>query len=68
MTKEEFKNRWESDENGGGLTFDDAADCAIKWGIMAQPRTRRMQQVLYDVLVAAGVSEAEEFAPSSEEY
>lgn len=29
MTKEEFKVRWESNENGGGITFNDIANCAI---------------------------------------
>ncbi len=27
MTKEEFKRRWESDENGGGITYEDIATC-----------------------------------------
>lgn len=28
MTKEQFKKRWESDDRGGGITFNDVADCA----------------------------------------
>lgn len=33
MTKEKFKKRWESNDNGGGITYEDIAKCAIKWGI-----------------------------------
>lgn len=32
MTKAEFKRRWESDPDGGGITFDDIADCAVARG------------------------------------
>ncbi len=33
-TKEEFKKMWESDENGGGITFDDIIECALEWGLV----------------------------------
>lgn len=66
MTKEEFRKRWESDEDGGGLTFDDAASCAVEWGITSQPKTQPMQSVLYRVLVSANVSDAEQYAPSDD--
>lgn len=61
MNKAEFKARWESDDTGGGVTFDDVAECAKKWGLFARPRTARINDVLYAVLVAAKVEDAEEY-------
>jgi hypothetical protein len=61
MTKDEFKKRWESDEDGGGITFNDAADCAVAWGLMTSPRTKPIHKVLYTVLKAAGTVDAEEY-------
>lgn len=55
MTRQEFKDRWESNENGGGITFDDVAECHEAWGLGARPKTMRMSAVLARVLVAAGV-------------
>ena len=66
MTKDEFKQRWESNDDGGGLTFDDIADCAKAWGLFRTPKTARIDMVRYRVLVAAGVADAEEYAPSNE--
>ena len=63
MTKDEFKTRWESNDDGGGITFDDIADCAKRWGIFSRPRTARIDLVRYRVLVAAGTNDAEEFKP-----
>lgn len=63
MTKQQFKSRWESDDNGGGITFDDIADCAKAWGLFSTPRTCRIDLVRYRVLKAAGTVDAEEFAP-----
>ena len=63
MTKEEFKQRWESNDNGGGITFDDIADCAVAWGLFRTPRTSSIDLVRYRVLVAAGTADAEEFKP-----
>lgn len=57
MSKEEFKKRWESNENGGGITFDEVADCAIKWGLTNRPKTMSMDDVLEMVLQAAGIEE-----------
>lgn len=54
MTKEEFKSRWEQ-ENGGGITFEDIAECAVKWGISKSPMTRNMFKLGNKVLVAAGL-------------
>ena len=62
MTKQEFKQRWESDEIGGGITFYDIAECAKDWGIASTPRTMQIDRVLYLVLKAAGTQDAEEFA------
>lgn len=67
MTKEEFKKRWESDEDGGGITFDDIADCAKQWGISPNPRVHQMGKVRYEVLKAAGTVDAEGFNPRSYE-
>lgn len=63
MTKNEFKTRWESNDDGGGITFDEIADCAKRWGIFSSPRTARIDLVRYRVLVAAGTNDAEEFKP-----
>lgn len=57
MTKEEFKTRWESDETGGGITFDDVADCAKEWGLYRTPKIHDMQEVLNRVLEAANVED-----------
>ncbi len=57
MTRAEFKARWESDANGGGITYDDIATCARAWGVLGHPRTRPMEEVRAAVLRAAGVAE-----------
>ena len=67
MTKQEFKDRWESNDNGGGISYNDIADCAVAWGISRTPKTRRIDAIRYQVLVAAGTVDAEEFAPEKEE-
>lgn len=64
MTKEEFKRRWESDERGGGITFEDIAKRAESWGLFLTPRIRQIDRVRYAVLKAAGTEDAEEFAPA----
>lgn len=63
MTKEEFKTRWESSENGGGLTYNDAADCYIAWGLGSSPCSKPMDAVLYAVLQTASVVDADEWKP-----
>ena len=67
MTKEEFKTRWESNDSGGGISYNDIADCAVAWGISRTPRTRRIDLIRYQVLVAAGTVDAEEFKPEEEQ-
>lgn len=66
MTKEEFKTRWESNDTGGGVTFDDVAACAIRWGIFKSPKIADMDTVLYRVLKAADVSGAEDYNPEND--
>lgn len=61
MNKQQFKARWESNDDGGGITFEDIAKCAIKWGIAKTPRTMQIDRVRYMVLKAAGTSDAEDF-------
>lgn len=63
MTKTEFRRRWESDDEGGGITFDDIAECAIEWGVDLIPRAHPIVAARYAVLVAAGVADAEEYRP-----
>ena len=52
-TKEKFKELWES-EAGGGITFDDIADCAKEWGLFQTPRIHKINIVANKVLEAAG--------------
>lgn len=56
MTQKEFKKRWDSDENGGGITFDDIAKCAIDWGLCDSPRTHNIFWVRDLVLKSANCS------------
>jgi len=61
MEKHEFKARWESDETGGGINYDDIAECAKAWGIASKPRTMPIDKIRYLVLRAADTNDAEEF-------
>lgn len=67
MTREEFKTRWESGADGGGITSDDVAYCAKIWGLYTFPKTKPMADVIYAVLKHAGCSDAEEFNPLNKE-
>jgi len=60
MTEQEFIDRWNSDDEGGGITFDDVADCAQKWGLIQRPRTRPMEIVLARVLDHLGLENPHE--------
>ena len=60
MTKEEFKTRWESSDDGGGIIFNDIAKCAVDWGL-----TKPIFDVLYAVLKAANTNDAEKYNPAS---
>jgi len=66
MTKEEFKSRWESNDSGGGIKYDDIADCAVAWGISRTPRICRMDVIRYQVLKSANTVDAEEYKPDEE--
>lgn len=57
MTKEEFKRRWEKDDRGDGITFDDVAECAIAWGLFQTPRVHNISRVTNAVVKAAGIDE-----------
>lgn len=65
MTKEEFKIKWESSDDGGGITFDDIAKCAIEWGINSRPKTSDINKVMYAVLKAANTVDCEEYNPTT---
>ena len=67
MTKDEFKKRWESDDNGGGITFEDIAECAKAWGVSSSPRTSPMYDIRYSVLKAAATNDAEEYNPANDD-
>jgi hypothetical protein len=61
MTKEEFKARWDGDDSGGGINFDDIAECAVAWKLFSRPKTCRIDVVKYRVLKAAGTVDAEAY-------
>jgi hypothetical protein len=67
MTKRQFKKRWESDDDGGDICMDDVAECAVAWGISSRPKIQPMGDILYRVLCAVGVTDAEEYKPGDEE-
>lgn len=67
MKKEQFKKRWESNDKGGGIIFDDIADCAKKWGVCSKLRINQIEEVRYKVLKAAGVEDAEDYNPHNKE-
>ena len=63
MTKQEFKQRWESSDDGGGITFDEIAKCAKEWGISSAPKTRPIDLILYQVLEVAQVVDCGDYNP-----
>lgn len=67
MTRQEFKDRWESNSKGGGITFDDIAACAKSWGLSASPKTSPIETIRYIVLKSAGTNDCEEFNPSTQD-
>lgn len=52
-TKEQFREKWDSDEAGGGITYEDVAECAKAWGLYANPMIHSMKEVLDAVVKAA---------------
>lgn len=66
-TKEKFKELWEANDEGSGITFDDIADCAKDWGLFSRPRCCPIHLVRYKVLCAANCIDAEDYNPADEE-
>jgi len=64
IKKAEFKERWDGDEDGGHITFDDIACCAVAWGVCSSPKTMKMELVRYIVLKTAHTADCEEFKPT----
>lgn len=67
MTKEEFKIRWESSNDRGGITFNDIANCAVNWDLIALPKLKPIDKVMYAVLKAANTNDCEEYNPNNED-
>lgn len=63
-TKEKFKELWEANEYGSGITYDDIAECAKAWGISSHPRICPIDEITHRVLKAAQVNDAEEYNPN----
>lgn len=57
MTKQEFAKRWDSDDEGGGITFDDIAECVVAWGVCPHPRSRPVDEVAKLVVAASGAND-----------
>lgn len=53
MTKEEFKKRWDSNDDGGGIRNNDIAKCAVSWGLYNRPKIHSLRKVTEAVLKAA---------------
>ena len=56
MTREEFKARWDSNTQRGGITYNDIAECAIAWGINSYPRTAPIDLIKKLVVKASGAT------------
>lgn len=54
MTREEFAARWDSDEDGGGITVNEIADCAKAWGVFTTPRIHPIRVVINAVVKESG--------------
>ena len=54
MTKAEFAERWDKDDEGDGITGDEICDCAEAWGLFATPRIHPMNEVMAAVVKASG--------------
>ena len=63
MTKQEFKARWESGEDVGGLTWQDIEYCGLCWGIYNTLTCVTSEELRYAVLVAAETTDAELYNP-----
>ena len=65
MTPQQFKKRWESSDDGDGITFGDIAECAADWGVTNCQNILPIDAVRYLVLKAAGVNDAEKYRPNT---
>lgn len=65
MTKEEFKQRWESGEDGGGIQFRHFLKAMKEWDIARTPELYDPAYVLYEVLSAASTVDAESYNPEN---
>lgn len=63
LSKRQFKKKWESDDDGGGITFEHIAACFTRWGLGAAPKTLPMDLVVFAVLKAAKTVDAADFDP-----
>ena len=57
MTREEFKKKWESNEDGGGITNEDVANCYIEWGLGNSPYTKPIDYVIWRVCESANTND-----------
>ena len=67
MTKEEFKERWDSALDGGGITLGDIAECYISWGLGDKPYTKKISYVIYKVCEAANTNDKDGWRKAYEE-
>ena len=66
MTKEEFNIRWEYDDLGDGLIWEDVKNCYIEWKLDSTFETKPKSYILYMVLKAANTTDAENYKPKEE--
>ena len=66
MTPEQFRERWNSDEEGGGITYEDIAVCARSWGLFPKPKIEPIEKVKMAVLKAAGVQDEQPYTPMAD--
>lgn len=59
LSRQQFKQKWESSDDGGGITFNDIAECAVNWGLCLKPKTQNMNFIRYIVLKEANTNDAE---------
>lgn len=57
MTKEEFKQKWESNENGGGITNQDIARLYTEWKLGTSPYTKTITYVIWRVCEEANTND-----------
>lgn len=54
MTRQEFAERWDSGDDGGGITVNEIAECAVAWGITDSPKIRPIREVTAAVVKESG--------------